>query len=126
MGRSFELLSSRILGAAVEVHRELGPGFLESSYSRALRIALERRGIPYHAEREIPLTFAGVGIGSYRLDLVVDDTIVVELKAVPRLEELYFAQLRTYLRASGLQVGLLLNFNAKVITARRVVQGLVE
>jgi GxxExxY protein len=123
MGRSFEVLSSQILAAAVDVHRALGPGFLEKSYARALRVALERRGVPYHSERKVELTFAGVDIGSYSLDLVVDDTIVVELKAVRRLEELHFAQLRAYLRAAGLHVGLLLNFNAPVLVAKRVVRG---
>jgi GxxExxY protein len=126
MGRSFEEVSSQVLGAAVDVHRALGPGFLEKTYAQALRVALERRGVPYHAEREVPLTFGGTDIGSYRLDLVVDETIVVELKAVPRLEPLHFAQLRAYLKASGLKVGLLLNFNARVLAARRVVNGLVE
>ena len=112
-----------ILGAAVDVHRALGPGFLERTYSQALRLALEARGIPYHAEREVPLAFLGRGVGSYRLDLVVADQIVVELKAVRRFEELHFAQLRAYLKAAGLQVGLLLNFNASVLAVKRVVRG---
>jgi GxxExxY protein len=126
MGHSFERVSSQVLGAAVEVHRALGPGFLEKTYAQALRVALEQRGVPYHAEREVQLTFAGTDIGSYRLDLVVDDTIVVELKSVPRFEPIHFAQLRAYLKASGLKVGLLLNFNARVLSIRRVVNGLAE
>ena len=123
MGRSFEGLTSRILGAAVDVHLALGPGVLESNYARALRIALSNRGVPYHAEREIELVYAGEPIGSYRLDLIVGDTVVVELKAVTRFEDAHFAQLHAYLRATGLQVGLLLNFNAPVLAVRRVMNG---
>ncbi|HEX7917847.1 MAG TPA: GxxExxY protein [Gemmatimonadales bacterium] len=122
MGHSFDLLSSRVIGAAIDVHRELGPGFLEAAYGRALRIALERRGIPYHAERPVLLRYEGMEIGEYRLDLVVDDSLVVELKAVRGFEDIHFAQLRAYLKASGLRVGLLLNFNTPALAIRRVVQ----
>lgn len=94
MGRTFESLSSEVLGAAVEVHRTLGPGFLETTCGRAMRIALERKGIPSHAERESSLAVRGAHIGVYRVDLVVDDRIIVELKAVRRFEDLHFAQLR--------------------------------
>jgi GxxExxY protein len=126
MARSFEELSFQILGAAVEVHRALGPGFLEKTYALALRVALEARGLPYHAEREVPLVFAGRSVGSYRIDLVVGEQIIVELKTVRRFEEIHFAQLRAYLKATGLQVGLLLNFNASVIGVKRVVRGRVD
>ncbi|MBW8771779.1 MAG: GxxExxY protein [Gemmatimonadetes bacterium] len=123
MGHSFEATSSQVLGAAIEVHRALGPGFLEKTYAAALRVALEFRGVPYAAECEVALTFAGRSVGSYRLDLIADDRVIVELKAVRRFEELHFAQLRAYLRATGLQVGLLLNFNAPVLAVKRVVRG---
>lgn len=123
MTRSFEESSSRILGAAIEVHRALGPGFLEKTYAHALRVALEMGGVPYVAECDVPLIFAGRSVGSYRVDLIVAGQIVVELKAVRRLEELHFAQLRAYLTATGLQVGLLLNFNAPILTVKRVVRG---
>lgn len=123
MARSFELTSERIIGAAIDVHRALGPGFLEEACNRALRIALGQRGLSYHAEREIPLRYQGESIGTYRLDLAVEDSVVVELKALRRFEEVHFAQLRAYLRASGLQVGLLMNFNANVLAVRRVVHG---
>lgn len=126
MARSFEAVSSLVLGAAVDVHRALGPGFLELSYSRALRVALRARGVSYHAEREVPLVYAGESIGSYRLDLVVEETLLVELKAVRRFDELHFAQVRAYLKAAHLHVGLLLNFNAKVLAVRRVVHQLPE
>jgi GxxExxY protein len=91
-----------------------------------MRIALERRGIPYRAEWEIPLHFAGTNVGSYRLDLVADEQILLELKAVRRFEDIHFARVRAYLKASGLQIGLLINFNAKVIAVRRVVHDLME
>ncbi|HVX89510.1 MAG TPA: GxxExxY protein [Gemmatimonadales bacterium] len=126
MPRSFEAVSSLVLGAAVDVHRALRPGFLEHTYGRALRVALRARGVSYHAEREVPLSFGGEAVGSYRLDLVVEDTVLVELKAVRRFEELHFAQVRAYLKAAQLHVGLLLNFNAKVLAVRRVVHQLPE
>lgn len=123
MAHEFEPLSGTILAAAVEVHRELGPGFLEATYARALRVALERRGVRYRNEHVVVLHFQGSSVGEYRLDLLVEDAIVVELKAVRRLSDLHFAQLRAYLKASGCRVGLLLNFNATVLAARRVVHG---
>ena len=123
MSHEFDPLSTRVIGAAIDVHRALGPGFLEVTYARALRIALEGRGLGYHAEREVPLTYAGRAIGTYRLDLVVEDQVLVELKAVRRLEELHFAQVRAYLRATGLGIGLLLNFDAPILVIKRVVNG---
>ncbi len=107
----------------MEVHRALGPGFLEKTYAHMLRVALEIRAVSYDAECEVPLTFAGWSAGAYRIDLVVAGQVVVELKAVRRFEELHFAQLRAYLRATGLNVGLLLNFNAPVLAVKRVVNG---
>lgn len=121
MPHDFEFLSGTILASAVEVHRELGPGFLEATYAKALRVALERRGVRYRHEHVIPLHFQGSPVGEYRLDLLVEGSIVVELKTVRRFSDLHFAQVRAYLKASGCRVGLLLNFNAPVLGVRRVV-----
>lgn len=121
MPHDFESLSGTILAAAVEVHRELGPGFLEATYSKALRVALDQRGVRYQDEYAVPLHFQGTSVGEYRLDLLVGGIIVVELKTVRRFSDLHFAQLRAYLKASGCRVGLLLNFNAPVVGVRRVV-----
>jgi GxxExxY protein len=114
-------LTGRIIGAAVEVHRRLGPGFLETVYQRALRCELTARKIDWAAEVEVPVLYRGVVVGRHRLDMVVDGTVVVELKAIGRLEFVHFAQVRSYLAASGMRVGLLLNFDSTRVTIRRVV-----
>jgi GxxExxY protein len=121
MGHRFEELSNRALGAAVEVHKALGPGFLESLYQRAMEVALEHRGSSFERQKEIHVVFEEVDVGFHRLDLVVESEIVLELKAVKALEDIHFAQLRSYLKASGLHTGLLLNFNAPTLVIKRVV-----
>jgi GxxExxY protein len=121
MGHPFEELSSRILGAAVEVHKALGPGFLESIYQRAMEVALEHRGIRFQRQKEVHVYFEGEDLGVQRLDLVVEEQVILELKAVKALEEIHFAQLRSYLKATGLHTGLLLNFNAPTLVIKRVV-----
>jgi GxxExxY protein len=121
MGHSFEALSSRILAAAVEVHKALGPGFLESIYQRAMEVALGYREIPYERQKDIHVFFDEEDVGVHRLDLVVGDQIIVELKAVKALEDIHFAQLKSYLRATGTHVGLLLNFNAPTLVIKRVI-----
>jgi GxxExxY protein len=122
MGHQFEALSGRIIEAAIAVHRELGPGFLESIYESALRTALRHRGICYESQKEISVFFEGEEAGVHRLDLVVAGQIVVELKAAKALEDLHFAQVRSYLKATGLHVGLLMNFNAPTLIVKRVVR----
>lgn len=121
MAHQFDELSGRVIEAAIAVHRELGPGFLESIYESALKTALRHRGIVYEAQKEVTILFEGEESGVHRLDLVVDDEIVVELKAVKALEDIHFAQVRSYLKATGLHVGLLLNFNAPTLIVKRVV-----
>jgi GxxExxY protein len=121
MGHEFEELSGRILGAAVEVHKVLGPGFLESIYQRAMEVALEHRGIAFQRQKEVHVYFEGVDLGVQRLDLVVAEQVIVELKAVKALEDIHFAQLRSYLKATGLRTGLVLNFNAPTLVIKRVV-----
>jgi GxxExxY protein len=121
MGYEFEGSSGRILGAAVDVHRALGPGFLESIYQNALVVALTHRGIRFEQQCEVDVWFEGQKVGVHRLDLLVDRQIVVEIKAVKALEDIHYAQLRSYLKATDLHVGLLLNFNAPTLVAKRVV-----
>src|SRR5688572_6175939 len=105
-------ISGEVIRAAMEVHRELGPGLLESAYRVCLVHALESAGHQVKVEVPVPGTFRGVRMEcGYRIDLVVDDGLIVELKAVRALEPLHTAQLVTYLRLSGLPVGLLVNFN---------------
>jgi GxxExxY protein len=121
MGHQFEMLSGRILEAAVAVHKALGPGFLEGVYQRAMEVALRHREIPFQNQKEIHIFFEGEDLGIHRLDLVVGDEIVVELKAVKALEDIHFAQVKSYLKATGLHVGLLLNFNSPTSLVKRVV-----
>jgi GxxExxY protein len=121
MAHAFEELSSRILAAAVDVHKALGPGFVEPIYQRAMEVALEHRGIAFTRQKEIHVFFEKVDVGVQRLDLVAADEIILELKAVKALENVHFAQLKSYPKATGLHVGLLLNFNAPTLVVKRVV-----
>ena len=121
MGFEFEPLSHRIIEAAINVHRELGPGFIESIYHRAMEVALQEGGLFYETEKEVRICYAGVDVGCHRLGLVVEHEIIVELKAVKALEDVFFAKLKSYLKATGLRVGLLMNFNSNSLTVKRVV-----
>ncbi len=119
-------LTERIIGAAIEVHRELGPGLLESAYSACMAYEFDQAGIAYESERPLPLMYKGRPLGSgYRLDLVVEGSVILELKAIDRLEPVHEAQLLSYLRLSGCSVGLLINFNVPVLRRgiRRMVNG---
>lgn len=120
-GNAFEELSSDIIGAALTVHRALGPGFLESLYHNALCVALERRNLAFETQRMVEIRFEGVTVGRHLLDLVIRQEIVVELKAVHTLTDAHSAQIRSYLRASRLPVGRLLNFNESTLQVRRFV-----
>ena len=108
-------LTEQIIGAAIEVHRHLGPGLLESAYEEALAIELELRRIPFERQTAIPFTYKGHPIGDYRLDLLVGDKVVVEIKSVERHDPVFEAQLLTYLRLTGKKVGLLINFNTRLL-----------
>ena len=116
-----EELTGRIIAAAIEVHRRLGPGFLESIYENALVIALKQAGLKVSQQMEISIEFDGIVIGKHRLDLLVQDTIVVELKAVKSLEDVHFAIVKSYLRAAGKEHGLLINFAKPTIEVKRVI-----
>ncbi len=109
-------ITEAIIGAAIEVHRHLGPGLLESAYRECLRYELLQRG--YEAQKEIPLplTYKNVKIDcGYRLDLLVNDAVIVEIKSVESLASIHEAQLLSYLKISGGKIGLLLNFNVKML-----------
>jgi GxxExxY protein len=120
---STEAVATKVIDACIQVHRELGPGLLESVYQRAAGIELRSRGIPFEREKLIPIVFRNEPLCHHRLDLVVDRTVVVELKAVDRLSPVHLAQVISYLRASRLRCGLLINFNVPVLKQglRRVV-----
>ncbi len=111
-----DALTEQIIGAAIEVHRALGPGLLESAYEECLCVELGLRGIRFRSQVDLPVVYKEHRTATgYRLDLVVDDSVAVEIKAVERLLPLHEAQLLTYLRLSGIATGLLLNFNVPVL-----------
>jgi len=119
----YQDLSYQIMGAIFEVHKELGPGFLESVYERALLQELTSRGMKVDVEKIFDLTYKGKKVGTHRLDLIVEDKIVVELKTVERFAPHHTAQLLSYLKASGRRLGILVNFSRAKVEARRVVAG---
>jgi len=105
-------LSSRIIGAAIEVHKTLGPGLLESVYEECLCHELRLKGFSFERQKLLPIQYKGKQLDcGYRLDIVVEKAIILELKSCERIEPIHKAQLLTYLRLSGLHLGLLLNFN---------------
>ena len=111
------------IGAAIAVHRELGPGFLEVIYEQALAIELSARGIAYERQHAIPVFYRGEAVGESRLDFLIEDELVVELKAVEELRQVHRAQVLSYLRSGAFELGLLVNFNVPVLAdgIRRVV-----
>ena len=112
----FKELSEQIIGAAIEVHRHLGPGLLESAYRRCLVHELGLRGLSVQTEVSLGIDYKGIRLASgYRLDIVVENKIIVEVKAVDALAPIHQAQLLTYLRLGGYQLGLLVNFNVPVL-----------
>ncbi|MBE9542827.1 MAG: GxxExxY protein [Proteobacteria bacterium] len=118
-----------IIGAAMAVHRELGPGLLESAYEACLAYELPDRGLSVERQKALPVRYRGVNVDcGYRIDLLVEGKVIVELKAVERLEAIHKAQLISYLKLSGCKVGLLINFNVKVLKdgIRRLVNELEE
>lgn len=110
-----EVIVTQTIGCAIAVHRALGPGYLESIYKKAMRIELEARGLAYEHERPVSVTYRGIEIPGQRLDLVVGKAVIVELKAVARVEQIHRAQIISYLHTAGLRVGLLINFKVAIL-----------
>ncbi len=108
-------LTEKVIGCAIEVHRNLGPGLLEGTYESALCIELRDSGLAFERQLAVPVEYKGHTIGEYRLDLVVEDAIIVELKSVERFDPLFEAQVLTYLKVSGKKIGLLMNFNSRFL-----------
>jgi len=120
MALEHENLTMQIVGAAIEVHRTLGPGFLESVYEKALIIELRHRGIPFIRQLKVSVIYRGVEVGLHRLDLFSADQIVVELKAIREITDVHFVVVRSYMCAVNRNHGLIINFAKPTIEAKRV------
>jgi GxxExxY protein len=126
----FNTLTEKVIGAAITVHHQLGPGLLETAYEACLAYELMDRGFFFERQKPLPLVYRGVRMDcAYRVDLLVENAVIVEVKSLERIGRVHHAQLRSYLRLSGCRVGLLLNFNVKWLTAegvKRVVNSFPE
>jgi len=110
----FDKLSNQVIGCALEVHKHLGPGLLESTYEQCLAHELTNAGIPFKLQYPLPVKYKSIKLDcGYRVDLFIDKTIIVELKSVDKVLPVHQAQLLTYMKLSGISIGLLLNFNVK-------------
>jgi GxxExxY protein len=112
-------MTERIIGAAITVHKALGPGFLESAYEEALAIEFTHQEIPFERQKTVPVLYRDQKVAEHRLDFLVRGLVVVELKAIAALEDIHFAVVRSYLKATGLHSGLLLNFATMPLTIKR-------
>ncbi len=116
MKRKFSDLSHRVIGSAIEVHRHLGPGLLESTYQQCLARELHLAGISFKSEYPLPVEYKGIHLDcGYRIDLLIEDTIILELKSVAQLKPIHEAQLLTYMRLAEIKQGFLINFNVKIL-----------
>ncbi len=120
-GILYKELSYRVMEAIFEVHNTLGPGFLESIYEEALAYELELRGIPFERQKAITVRYKGREIGTHRLDFVIDGKIVLELKATAALTDSFKQQTLSYLKATGLRLGILVNFGTSRVEHTRIV-----
>jgi len=118
-----EKLTEQVIGAAIEVHRELGPGLMESAYEECLCHELHLRNLKFQRQLPLPVRYKGIGLDcGYRIDLVVEDLLILELKCVEHLLPIHEAQLLTYLKLTGKHVGLILNFNVSVLTRGGIIR----
>ena len=120
-GYQFEPLSQRVIGAALAVHKQLGPGFREDVYENVLCMEFDKRGLQYQQQLDITVRYDGAPVGTHTLDLLVEGSLVVELKAVFALADVHYAHLTAYLRAADVRVGLLLNFGQLPLGIKRLV-----
>ena len=114
-------ITGKIIGCAMEVHRQLGVGFMENVYQRALYIELKQQGLEFDYEHDMLILYKGEAVGKRRVDFFVENTVMVEIKAITKLEDVHLAQAINYLEASNREIGLLLNFGAKSLDFKRVI-----
>jgi GxxExxY protein len=110
-----DCLAERIIGLAIETHRGLGPGLLESIYEAALCVEMETAGLHFERQKTLPVIYKGRAIGEFRLDLLIEDAVLLELKSVDRHDAIFEAQVISYLKISGIRLGLLINFNTRLL-----------
>jgi GxxExxY protein len=113
-------LTERIIGAALHVHQELGPGFLESIYEEALSVELRLLGLQFERQKPVPIFYRSHAVGEHRIDMLIENAVILELKAIANLEKIHFAVVRSYLKALGLEDALLLNFAGTRLAIKRV------
>ena len=123
MSLEFGNLTEVIIGAGIEVHRKLGPGFLEAVYENALVVELRKRGLDVEQQKAISIKYDGFEVGTHRLDVLVQGQVIVDLKSIKAFEDVHFAVVRSQLRAAGLKHGLLLNFAGVKLQIKRVIAG---
>lgn len=112
----FDELSNKVIGCALKVHKVLGPGLLESTYEQCLCYELSQAGLNFERQKELPVSYEGVMIDcGYRIDILVEDRLIIELKSVDELQRIHEAQLLTYMKLSAVSVGLLINFNSVML-----------
>ena len=117
----FDDLSNKVIGCAIEVHRNLGPGLLESAYERCLSYELTRAGIRHEVQKELPIEYKGIKLDcGYRVDVIIENKLIVELKSVSMIKDIHKAQLLTYMKLAGIKIGLLLNFNTKLLKEKGI------
>jgi GxxExxY protein len=119
-------LTEKVIGACIEIHRELGPGLLESAYEECLCYELEQQGLQFTRQQPLPVTYKGVRLDcGYKMDIVLEGRLILELKTVEHLMPIHEAQLLTYLKLTGLRLGLLLNFNVPIFRQgiKRIING---
>jgi len=114
-------LTEKIIGCAIEVHKKLGPGFLESIYENAFIIELQKQNLKVESQREVAIKYDEIEVGRHRLDLIVNDTIVVELKTAKNIEDVHFAIVKSYLKTLGKEHGLIINFSKPILDVKRVI-----
>lgn len=120
MNTSASDLTGQVISAIITVHSKLGPGFIEAPYKKALAIELKKRGLQVEIEKDFTIYYDDEIIGNHRLDLLVQDSVIIETKAVERLAKVHYAQVRSYLKATGKEIGLLVNFATEMADFRRV------
>lgn len=115
-------ITQKIIGCAMKVHNTLGTGFQEVIYQRSLAIELEKQKLPYERELELKIYYEGIEVGTRRVDFLVDDKVIVELKALTALDDVHLAQTLNYLEASKLEIGLLINFGTTKLQFKRLIK----